>query len=146
MSDASSSAAATPLAGEGGLRVTALIAYVLFLLALACGGLTAVAGVVLLYVKRADARGTAWEGHFRNLITVFWVGLGLSAIVLALALPALASVVFALINTNGHPPLAAFGGLFVLGPIAWLAAAVFFVWYLYRTIAGFVRALENRPF
>ena len=141
----SDSAAAPAATRDEGLRATVLIAYGLFLLALV-SGVTAIAGVVLLYVKRADARGTPWEGHFRNLITVFWAGVALSAVVLAVALPALASVLFALLNTNGHPPLAAFGGLFVLGPIIWLAAAIFFVWYLIRTISGFVRAIEGRGY
>jgi uncharacterized membrane protein len=140
-----SDAAAVPGARDEGLRATVLIAYGLFLLA-PVNGLTAIAGVILLYVKRADARGTAWDGHFRNLITVFWVGLGLSAVVLAVALPTLASVFFALLRTNGHPPLEAFDGLFVLGPVVWLAAAAFFVWYLVRTISGFVRALEGRAY
>jgi uncharacterized membrane protein len=130
---------------EDGLRATALIAYGLFLLAL-CNGVTAIAGVILLYVKRAEARGTLWESHFRNLITVFWVGVALTAIVIALALPVLATVFFTLVRTNGNPPVEAFAGLFVLGPIAWLAMAAFFVWYLVRTISGFVRALEGRPY
>ncbi|HWD29047.1 MAG TPA: hypothetical protein VG387_17875 [Rhizomicrobium sp.] len=132
-------------AREDGLRATVLIAYGLFLLAL-CNGVTAIAGVILLYVKRADARGTPWDSHFRNLITVFWVGLALTAIVIALALPVLGALFFALVHTNGNPPVEAFTGLFVLGPVAWLAAVVFFVWYLIRTISGFLRALEGRPY
>jgi len=145
MSDAATAPDARDDMREGGLRATVLIAYGLFLLALV-NGFTAIAGVVLLYVKRGDARGTSWDGHFRNLITVFWVGVALAAVLIAVALPALASVFFALVNTNGHPPVEAFGGLLVLGPIAWLAGAVFFVWYLIRTISGFVRALEGRPY
>ena len=140
-----SDATAVPSARDEGLRATVLVAYGLFLLAM-MNGLTAIAGVILLYVKRAEARGTAWDGHFRNLITIFWVGLALSAIVVAVALPTLASVFFALVHTDGNPPPEAFAPLFVLGPVAWLAAAIFFVWYLIRTVSGFVRALEGRPY
>jgi uncharacterized membrane protein len=143
MSDADSGAA--PAARDDGLRATVLIAYGLFLLALV-NGVTAIAGVILLYVKRADARGTPWEGHFRNLITVFWVGLGLLGVVIAVTLPAVALVSLAAMHPNVEPSVHAVGGMFALTAVVFLACAIFFVWYLIRTIPGFVRALEDRPY
>ena len=56
------------------LRIAALIAYGLCLAAV-MNGFTAVVGLVLAYVKRSDARGTVYESHFENLITLFWVSL-----------------------------------------------------------------------
>ena len=67
----------SPAPGSGearhsGLRTTAMICYVLYLVAF-INGLTAIIGVIIAYIKRSDAVGTVWESHFRNLIVVFWV-------------------------------------------------------------------------
>ena len=123
-------------------RTIALIAYGLFLLALV-NGITAVAGAVLLYVRRDDARGTPWESHFRNLIHVFWSCVVVVAVLLAVLLSGL---FFGLVATDGHPPDAWVGGLFVALPVLWLAGMAYFVWYLYRVIGGFIRALDGKPY
>src|SRR5271154_4271509 len=72
-----------PAASE---RPAVLIGYGLFLLAIACGGITALIGAVIAYARRDEARGTVWESHYRNLIRVFWVGaiFALSLITMAL--------------------------------------------------------------
>jgi len=57
---------------QSGLRTTAMICYVLYLVAF-INGLTAIIGVIIAYIKRPEAAGTVWESHFRNLIVVFWV-------------------------------------------------------------------------
>ena len=130
---------------SGGLQAIALIAYGLFLVA-PVNGLTAVAGVILLYLKRSEARGTPWQSHFSNLITVFWVGAILAAAALALILPGVATLLFSLATTNGNPPPALVGGLAAGVPILGFACLVFTIWYLYRVIAGLVRAVEGQPF
>ena len=127
------------------LRTIALISYGLFLLALA-NGVTVIAGVILAYIKRDEARGTIWEGHFRNLIRVFWIGVIVAGAALALILPAISTLIYSLVATNGNPPPTVIGGLVAVVPILWLAGIVFLVWYLYRTIGGFIRALDGKPY
>ena len=127
------------------LRVIVLLAYGLYLLALV-NGVTAIAGVILAYVKRDEARGTMWEGHIRNLIFVFWTGVVVACAALALIVPAASTLIFSLIATNGHPPPPLIGGLVAVVPFVWLAALLFLAWYLYRTIAGFVRALDGKAY
>ncbi|MEJ0040969.1 MAG: hypothetical protein WDM81_01490 [Rhizomicrobium sp.] len=140
MSDAISG---VPARGE--LRAVSLICYGLFLFALV-NGITAIAGVVLAYIKRDEARGTIWESHLRNLIRVFWIGVALAFAALALVLPALSTLIYALIATDGHPPPPLVGGLVATVPILWLGGLAFLVWYLYRTIGGFARALDGKPY
>ncbi|MEJ0028128.1 MAG: hypothetical protein WDN01_19040 [Rhizomicrobium sp.] len=130
---------------QGELRVVSLICYGLFLLALV-NGITAIAGVILAYIKRDEARGTVWESHMRNLIRVFWVGVVLAGAALVLILPALSTLIYALIATDGHPPPPLVGGLVATVPILWLAGLAFLVWYLYRTIGGFARALDGKAY
>lgn len=130
---------------RGDLRAIVLIAYGLFLLALA-NGVTAIAGVILLYVKRDEARGTPWEGHFRNLIRVFWAGVIVACVALAIVLPMASTLLFSLITTNGNPPPPLVGGLVAILPLLWLGAVGFLIWYLYRTIGGFIRALDGKPY
>jgi len=127
------------------LRVIVLLAYGLYLLALV-NGVTAIAGVILAYIKRDEARGTMWEGHIRNLIFVFWTGVVVACAALALIVPAASTLIFSLIATNGHPPPPLIGGLVAVVPFVWLAALLFLAWYLYRTIAGFVRALDGKAY
>jgi uncharacterized membrane protein len=78
---------------------------------------TPVVGVILNYVKRAEARGTWLESHFTWQIRTFWWSLLWCAVGLALAI--------------------AIVGLFIL-----LAAAL---WVLYRAIRGWVELSEGKP-
>ncbi len=122
-----------------------LIAYGLFVLAI-FNGATAIAGVILAYVRRGDARGTIWEGHFRNLIHVFWIAVVFAAIFLAVVLQGVGGLAYSMFSTNGNPPPALVGGLLALLPLLYIAAVVFIVWYLYRTVRGFVRVLDSKPY
>jgi len=124
------------------VRTITLIAYGLFLLALV-NGITAVAGAVLLHVRRDEARGTLWESHFRNLIQVFWTCVVVVAVLLAILL---SGVFYGLVVTDGHPPDAWVGGLFVAVPLLWLGGVGLFVWYLYRVVGGFIRALDGKAY
>jgi uncharacterized membrane protein len=130
---------------DSGLRAAVLIGYGLFILALT-NGLTAIAGIILAYLKRDEARGTPWQGHFRNLIVVFWVSAILFALAVAIILPGALTVLWSLFETNGNPPPALLGGLAVALPALWLAGLVFLIWYLYRIVGGFIRAIDGRPY
>jgi len=99
-------------------RTLVLIAYGLFLAGCVTGGVAAIAGVILAYVKRGEVAGTVWASHYENLILVFWVGL--------------AGSILGIITT------------FIL--IGFLVLLAVFVWYLYRTIVGLLKAVENKPY
>lgn len=109
-------------AADGESRVMAIIVYGLFLVGWPCLHLPTVAGLILAYIKRDDSRGTIWESHFDNQISVFWVSLvgGVAAVLLCLTVVGL---------VVGVPML-----------------GILFVWFLYRTIKGLLRAIENRPY
>lgn len=98
-------------------RTIAILVYILYLAAFV-NGLTAIAGVVLAYVKRADARGTVYESHFSNAIETFWICFGLCV-------------------------LGALTIWFGLGVLAFIGAAIFF---LYRAIKGLVRVIDSKPY
>lgn len=127
------------------LRTFALIAYSLLVLA-TFNGLTAIAAVVLAYIKRDAARGTLWEGHFRNIIQVFWIAVIVTVLALALALPVFGALAYSLITTDGHPPPAAIGSAMLLVPVFLVGGTIFFVWFVYRTLRGLIHAIEERPF
>ena len=131
-------------AGED-LRAIALIAYSLLVLA-TFNGLTAIAAVVLAYIKRDAARGTLWESHFRNIIHVFWIAVIVSLLVLALALPIIGGLAFSMITTDGHPPPGAILPAVMLVPVFLAGGGIFFVWFLYRTLRGLIHTIEARPF
>lgn len=102
---------------EEAARTTAIIVYLLYLAALV-NGITAIVGVVLAYVKRDDVRGTIYEGHFSNAIEIFWVFL----IGMCIAVP----LCFVLVGI----PL----------------VILIYVWVLFRTIKGLVRAIDAKPY
>lgn len=78
---------------------------------------TPLVGVILNYVKRAEARGTWLESHFSWQIRTFWWSLLWFAVGLALAVVLI--------------------GFFIL-----FAAGI---WVLYRAIRGWVELTENKP-
>jgi uncharacterized membrane protein len=104
-------------AAEDSARTTAIIVYLLYLAAL-INGLTAVIGVVLAYVKRDDVRGTVYESHFDNAIEIFWIFL----VGMLVAVPLCFVVI-------GFPLVFAL-----------------YVWVIFRTVKGVVRAIDGRPY
>jgi len=111
-------ASQAPAATTSDLRTLAIICYVLYFAAL-ISGITALIGVIIAYVKMGDARGTLWESHFDNLISVFWVAL-IGCIVGVLT-------------------------VWVLG-LGVLILLALFIWYLYRTIKGILAAVDSKPY
>jgi uncharacterized membrane protein len=127
------------------LRAVLLIAYGLFVLAI-FNGASAIVGVVLAYVKRDAARGTIWESHFRNLIHVFWIGLIIAVIALAVLLQAFGGLAISLFATNGNPPPMLIGWLVALVPVFYGGALLFLIWFMYRTMRGLIRTIESKPY
>jgi uncharacterized membrane protein len=130
---------------DGSLRAMVLVAYGLFALA-PFNGATALAGVILAYLKRDEARGTPWEGHMRNLIRVFWIAVVFAVVLTGIVIESFGGLFFSLVSTNGNPPPALVGGLVLLVPALWLGCLVFAIWYLYRVLRGLIRALEDKPY
>lgn len=128
------------------LRASLLIAYGLYLLAFFSGGLTALAGVVLVYARREEARGTLWQSHCRNLLWVFWIGVMATVVFLGIVLEGAGSLLFSLFHTEGNPPPELVGGLIALMPVLGLFAVIVTVFYLYRTLRGFIHAIDGRPY
>ncbi len=131
--------------GDSELRTILIVIYALFVLAI-FNGFSAIVGVIIAYLKRDDARGTPWEGHFRNLVHVFWITLGVAAIALVLLIEAAGGFIFTMATTDGHPPPLVIGWLIALVPVFWLGAVVFSIWYLYRTLRGLVLTLDSKPY
>lgn len=99
-------------------RILAIIVYGLYLVGWPCLHLPTVAGLILAYIKRGEVRGTIWESHFANQIETFWVSLVLFIVAIPLC--------------------------FVVIGVPILIGTV--IWFLYRTIKGLVRAIENQPY
>ena len=98
-------------------RTISIIVYLLYLAALV-NGLTAIVGVILAYVKRDDVRGTVYESHFSNAIEIFWVYI----VGMLIAVP----LCF----------------IFIGIPLV----VVLYIWVLFRTIKGLVRASDAQPY
>jgi uncharacterized membrane protein len=100
-------------------RTMAIVVYGLYLAAVLSCGIAGIAGVIVAYIKRGEAGSSIWKSHFDNQIETFWIWL-----VLMMA-----------------------GGLtfWMLG-LGFLIIGLGFVWFLYRTIKGLLRALESKPF
>ena len=129
-------------------RPAVLVGYGLFLLAVACGGITALIGAIIAYARRDEARGTVWESHYRNLIRVFWVGAVFALSLIAMALTGLfAAIGLALSSAWADGDWVA--SLPLLGaaiPLVLLVWLIFGIWYLYRVLRGFIRALDDKAY
>lgn len=80
-------------------------------------GITAIAGVILNYLKRDEAKGTWLESHFTWQIKTFWIGLIASFVGFIL--------IFVLI------------GFFILAATQ--------VWIIYRAIKGYLLLDAEKP-
>jgi len=98
------------------LKTLTLIVYILYALSYFTG-ITAIAGIIINYIKLEEVQGTWLESHFRWQIRTFWFGL-LWAVI---------------------------GGLtvFLLVGIAILFAN--FCWIIYRIVKGWLNLDENKP-
>jgi uncharacterized membrane protein len=140
MSDAGALAAR-----DSGLKVSVLIAYGLFGLAIT-NGLTAIAGIVLIYLKRDEARGTPWESHTRNLLWVFWASVVVAVIGIVAVSVGLGGFLSEMVHTQGNPSEPYVIGIIWRFVAAHVALLGFAIWYVYRVLRGFVHALESKPY
>lgn len=98
------------------LKTLTHVTYALYALSL-FSGVTAIAAIVLNYIKRDDARGTWLESHFVWQIRTFWWGL------LWVVL----------------------GGLTFVILIGWVIWGVAFVWFIYRIAKGWLNLNDGKP-
>ena len=88
-------------------------------------GLVGIAGLIVAYVKRDDARGTWVASHLTWLIRTFWFSF-LWGVVGAIVLVVL--------------------GIILIGiPIAILIWAVASIWVIYRVIRGYLLFKDSKP-
>ncbi len=88
-----------------------LAIYILFALSIVLGGLTAVVGAILAYLKRNDMRGTIYETHISYLLRTFivtFIGFILGSI------------------------------LSIIG-VGMILIALVGIWYLFRVVVGIVK-------
>ena len=88
-------------------------------------GLIGIAGVIVAYVKRDDARGTWVASHLRWLIRTFWYSL--------------------LWATVGWIVLLVLGLILIGIPLAILIWAAASIWVIYRVIRGYLLFNQSRP-
>jgi uncharacterized membrane protein len=88
-------------------------------------GLLGVAGVIVCYVKRGDARGTWVASHLRWLIRTFWYSF--------------------LWGVVGAVVLLVLGIVLVGIPIAFAIWVVASIWVLYRIVRGYLLFDKSQP-
>ena len=88
-------------------------------------GLIGIAGVIIAYVKRDEARGTWVASHLRWLIRTFWYSLLWAAI--------------------GWIVLLVLGLILIGIPLAILIWAAASIWVIYRVIRGYLLFNQSRP-
>lgn len=107
---------ATSSASEKSLKDLTTIIYLLYAVSLFVG-ITAIAAIVMNYIKKEDVAGTFLESHFRWQIRTFWFGLLWSVL----------------------------GAITLIVLIGWAILAVNGVWIIYRIAKGWLRLNDNKP-
>lgn len=100
-----------------GHRDLTLLVYVLLALGFFTGGLTALAAIVVNYLKIDEVRGSWLESHFRWQMNTFWYGLLWYC----------------------------FGWVSWLLLLGWLVWAVTAVWAIYRIVKGLLNLNDHKP-
>jgi uncharacterized membrane protein len=98
-------------------RTWAMIVWGLYIASYFTAFITGIVGVVIAYIKRDELAGTPFESHMTSAIRTFWISL------------------------IGY----ILSGVLMVVLIGFLLIAVVFVWQLFRTIRGIVRAIDGRP-
>ena len=92
-------------------------------------GWPSIVGIVITYVKRAEARGTWLESHLRRQIRTFWIAFGAACAILLMG-----GVMFVGAFVNPGPAMESWlTSSFVIWAAAW---GLLGVWVLYRVIRG----------
>ena len=113
---AAPSSAVNKSSGGTDLRQYTMIIYILYMASVLLG-VTSIVGVIMAYVKRADFAGTEYEDHITYLIRTFWISL-------------IGYLIGAVLSIVG------------IGIIIIIAVGI---WYIYRSIAGFIKFNDNKP-
>lgn len=101
---------------DANLRQYTMIVYIMYLASILIG-ITSIVGVIMAYIKRAEFAGSAYESHITYLIRTFWISF-------------IGSVIGALTSFLGI-------GLLILIAVG--------IWFIYRSIAGFIKFNDNKP-
>ena len=109
--------AATLTENERSAKSLTTLIYALYAASFFVGGVTAIAAIVINYLKRDDVVGTFLDSHFRWQIRTFWFGVLWTAI----------------------------GAVLMLVLIGWVVLGVVWVWLVYRIVKGFLRLNDNKP-
>ncbi len=102
---------------EQRLHTLTHILYALYAMGYLTAGMSAIAAIIINYIKREDAEGTPYAPHFKWQIRTFWWSLAWMILGLMLVLVAV--------------------GVIVL----WVSA----IWMLYRIIKGWLYLYDNKP-
>ncbi len=98
-------------------RNYAVIVHACMAAAMVTGGVTSIVGVVVAYLKRADAAGTIYDSHLHYAIRTFWIGLAMG--VAGFILTFVFIGIFLLIFTG--------------------------VWYIIRVVRAFLAWADQKP-
>ena len=102
--------------GGTDLRQYTMIIYILYIVSVLIG-VTSIVGIIMAYIKRADFAGSEYEDHITYLIRTFWISL----------IGYLIGMILMFIGI----------GLFIIIAVG--------IWFLYRSIAGFIKFNDNKP-
>jgi uncharacterized membrane protein len=129
-------------------RLLVLLSYGLLLIGPPFGGFTAVIGAVIAHVRLSHASGTIHESHYRNQIRVFWTMLVYMLAMFALMSFLLGTSIFWLFWPFAWPwqALMLGAGWAMLLPLVGLLSLLLVLWYYWRLITGFVRALDDKSY
>ncbi|SUO94502.1 DUF4870 family protein [Suttonella ornithocola] len=98
-------------------QTIALVVYILYIVSLFTGGLTAIIGVIMAYIYRSDSQDAFLNNHFTYQIRTFWIGL-----------------LYSIIAT-----------ILLLVLVGYLLFIAIFVWQLVRCIKGIKVLNDNQP-
>lgn len=98
-------------------KTTALVVYALYGASFFVGGLTAIVGIIIAYMKRTEAAGTYIASHFNYQIRTFWW-----------------TVLWSVVGFVTS--------FIVIGFVILVATAI---WFIYRIVKGFLRLQEKEP-
>jgi uncharacterized membrane protein len=120
----------TSISSNDAGRMTAMAAYILYLLSIPSAGVFALIGVIVAYVGR-DGAGPLARSHLNEAIRIWWVAFGWGvACVLGYVIGGLLTIV-------------------LIGfPIIWLFMVIGFivaVWFTIKSLLGLLALLDGRP-
>jgi uncharacterized membrane protein len=102
---------------ERSIRTLTHVLYALYAVHWITGGVSGLVAIIIDYLKRPDAAGTPYAGHFQWQIRTFWFGLAGYLI----------------------------GGVLTIVAIGFPILAAVSIWMLYRIVKGWLFLYEDKP-